>query len=396
MTEKKWVLVVDDNQQNLKVLGSILKANGLSPAFANNGAKALSSVKQRLPDIILLDIMMPGMNGFEVCQQLKQDATTKNIPVIFLSAKTEKEDVIQGLELGAVDYVTKPFNQHELLTRINTHLELQTTKEELQKALAAKEEVLQQLEKQNEELHSQNAKLALLTRQLAEAQEDKLFQLNQAYERFVPREFLSLLGKQSIIDINLGDQIETEMTVLFADIRGFTSISEQMTPPDNFDFINNYFGQMVPIILQYQGVIDKYIGDAIMALFPSAEDAINAALTMLKTLVRYNQILQTTDLPTVQIGIGIHTGRLMLGIIGGQTRMDGTVISDAVNIASRLEGLTKTYHTPLLISETTYLKLSDTSKYHIRELDCIKVKGKSQYIKIFEVFSDNRHYTDLM
>ncbi|MEK8016252.1 MAG: adenylate/guanylate cyclase domain-containing protein, partial [Candidatus Parabeggiatoa sp.] len=238
--------------------------------------------------------------------------------------------MITGLELGAVDYVTKPFNKSELITRINTHLELQATKEELKKALAAKENALEQLEKQNQALHSQNIKLEQLTQKLAEAQKEKLFQLNKAYERFVPHAFLSLLGKQSIIDINLGDQIETEMTIFFADIRGFTSISEQMTPQDNFDFINNYFGQMEPIIIQYQGIIDKYIGDAIMAVFPySADDAISAAITMLKTLVKYNQILQRAGLPTLKIGIGIHTGPLMLGTIGGQKRMDGTVISDA-------------------------------------------------------------------
>ncbi|RKZ87384.1 MAG: hypothetical protein DRR19_13705 [Candidatus Parabeggiatoa sp. nov. 1] len=381
MKRKPTILIVDDNPGNLAVLGSIVTENGYIPGFATNGAIALASVKKKRPDLILLDVMMPEMDGFEVCRQLKQDATLADIPIIFLTAKTEKEDVIAGLSLGAVDYVTKPFNKSELLSRVNTHLELQATKEELRNTL-------EQLEKQNNELHSKNVKLELLTQELAEAQKEKLFQLNQAYERFVPRTFLGLLGKQSITDINLGDQIEREMTILFADIRGFTSISEEMTPQDNFDFINNYFGQMEPIILQYQGIIDKYIGDAIMALFPySVDDAISAAIAMLKTLVNYNKILQRAGLPILQIGIGIHTGPLMLGTIGGQNRMDGTVISDAVNIASRIEGLTKTYRTPLLISEASYLGLSETAKYLIRRLDRVKVKGKSKYVNIFEVFS---------
>jgi hemerythrin len=125
-----------------------------------------------------------------------------------------------------------------------------------------------------------------------------------------------------------------------------------------------------------------------MALFPlSAEDAINSAIAMLKKLVEYNKILQTAGLPKIQIGIGIHTGSMMLGTIGGQNRMDTTVISDAVNIASRLESLTKTYGNPLLISEATYLKLADISKYHVRLLDRVKVKGKSEYVKILEVFT---------
>jgi signal transduction histidine kinase len=139
MSDKKLILAVDDSPPNLKVLGNILKENGLSPALVSNGIKALSSVKKRLPDLILLDVMMPDMDGFEVCKQLKQDAATKDIPVIFLTAKTEKEDVIGGLELGAVDYVTKPFNSNELMTRVNTHLELKAAKEELKQALATKD-----------------------------------------------------------------------------------------------------------------------------------------------------------------------------------------------------------------------------------------------------------------
>jgi two-component system sensor histidine kinase ChiS len=386
MKRKRTILLVDDNPKNLGILGTVLAESERSLYFATNGALALDIAKNKHPDLILLDIMMPDMDGFEVCRRLKQDPLLAEIPIIFLTAKTEKDDVITGLELGAVDYVTKPFNKKELLTRVNTHIELQATRDELKEALIAKENALKQLAEQNKELYSKNAKLELLTQELAEAQKDKLFKLNKSYERFVPRIFLSLLGKKSIIDINLGDQIETEMTIMFTDIRGFTSISEAMTPQDNFDFINNYFGQMEPIILQYKGIIDKYIGDAIMALFPySVDDAISAAIAMLKRLVEYNQILQTAGLPALQIGIGIHTGPLMLGTIGGQNRMDGTVISDAVNIAARIEELTKTYRTPLLISEATYLKLSDTTRYSIRKLDRVKIKGKSKYVNIFEV-----------
>lgn len=138
MNEKQLVLVVDDNPQNLKVLGSILTENGLKPAFAQSGRKALISIQTRRPDLILLDIMMPEMDGFELCQQLQQNPETQDIPVIFLTAKTEKEDVIQGLELGAVDYVTKPFNTLELIKRVKTHLRLKNTEEQLKQALAAK------------------------------------------------------------------------------------------------------------------------------------------------------------------------------------------------------------------------------------------------------------------
>ncbi|MDM8568297.1 response regulator [Thiotrichales bacterium HSG1] len=215
----------------------------------------------------------------------------------------------------------------------------------------------------------------------------KLEKYNKSYERFVPHEFLNFLNKESIVDINLGDQVEKEMTILFSDIRDFTSISEKLTPEDNFDFINTYLGYMEPVILQYQGIIDKYIGDAIMVLFPTnADDALKGAIAMLKVLAKYNNTLRYTEFGKINIGIGLHTGKLMLGIIGGQSRMDGTVISDAVNSASRVESLTKFYGISLLITEYTFKKLTDPSQYSIRVTDITKVKGKTSKIMVYEVF----------
>ncbi|WP_353572045.1 AAA family ATPase, partial [Candidatus Albibeggiatoa sp. nov. BB20] len=221
--------------------------------------------------------------------------------------------------------------------------------------------------------------------------------LNQAYERFVPREFLSLLDKQSVMDVRLGDQVEKEMSILFSDIRDFTTISEQMPPQENFDFINAFLSRMEPNILDFNGFIDKYIGDAIMALFPTnADDALQAAIDMLITLNEYNKTRGRPGRPVIRIGIGIHTGQLMLGTVGGRSRMDGTVISDAVNLASRIEGLTKTYGTSLLITEHTYHKLSDPSQYKIRMIDRVRVKGKSEAVTVYEVFdADAQHIINL-
>lgn len=227
--------------------------------------------------------------------------------------------------------------------------------------------------------------LATNNQELQRLQTEAL-RLVRAYERFVPREFLNLLGKQSIVDIQLGDQVEQEMTVLFSDIRGFTSLSEKMTPHETFEFINNYLGQMEPIIFEYHGVIDKYMGDAIMAVFPAANDAVSGAITMLKTLATYNQLLQITQFPPLHIGIGLNTGRLMLGTVGGKQRMEGTVIADAVNLASRVEELTKIYQTPLLITEHTYRQLEDPMQYHIRVVDVVKVKGKLEEVTVYEVY----------
>ncbi|HAX76169.1 MAG TPA: adenylate/guanylate cyclase domain-containing protein, partial [Cyanobacteria bacterium UBA11372] len=214
-----------------------------------------------------------------------------------------------------------------------------------------------------------------------------LIQLNVAYSRFVPRQFLQLLNKESIIDVQLGDQVQQEMSVLFSDIRDFTTLSETMTPEENFKFINAYLSRMEPAILENNGFIDKYIGDAIMALFSgSADDAVKAGIAMLQRLAEFNTNRGRMGRPRIKIGIGINTGSMMLGTVGGHSRMDGTAISDAVNLASRLEGLTKNYGVALLISEKTFLTLNNPADYAIRLIDRVKVKGKSEQVIVYEVF----------
>ncbi len=211
--------------------------------------------------------------------------------------------------------------------------------------------------------------------------------LTDAYGRFVPHQFLYLLGYESIINVNLGDQVQEEMSVLFADIRDFTTLSESMTPQENFNFINAYLSRMEPAITSNSGFIDKYIGDAIMALFSNcADDAVKAGIAMLNILTGYNLHRQNVGYVPIKIGIGINTGSLMLGTVGGNSRMDSTVISDAVNLASRIEGLTKNYSVPLLISQATFERLRDPDNYAIRIVDKVQVKGKSQFVTVYEVF----------
>ncbi|WP_017303675.1 adenylate/guanylate cyclase domain-containing protein [Spirulina subsalsa] len=177
------------------------------------------------------------------------------------------------------------------------------------------------------------------------------------------------------------------MSVLFSDIRNFTRLSEQMSPEKTFQFINDYLSWMNPAILQNNGFIDKYIGDGIMALFAqSPDDAVKAGIGLLERLNQYNQHRVTQGKSDLEIGIGINTGVLMLGTVGSANRMENTVISDAVNLASRIEQLTKTYGIPLLISESTFNQLKEGLNY-IREIDHVKVKGKSQGVTIYEVFA---------
>jgi len=215
---------------------------------------------------------------------------------------------------------------------------------------------------------------------------NNISQMTEAYSHFVPRQFLDFLGKETFVDIKLGDQVEKDMTVMFSDIRSFTEISEHMTPKENFDYINYYLGYMEPVIRNNNGFIDKYIGDSIMALFGyNAEDAINASIEMRLKLSQFNQVMDQFSKPSINSGIGIHSGSLMLGVVGGEGRMDGTVISDAVNLASRLEGLTKVYGSSIIISQDTLIKLNNPSQYNYRFLDIVKVKGKNEAVYIFEI-----------
>jgi len=215
----------------------------------------------------------------------------------------------------------------------------------------------------------------------------ELFALNEAYERFVPRQFLQLLNKKSIVDVQFGDQVQKEMSILFSDIRDFTMLSESMTPQENFKFINAYFSRMEPAIIENKGFIDKYIGDEIMALFSGgADSAVKAGITMLQTLTEYNQHRAKQGYVPLQIGIGINTGSLMLGTVGGKSRMDSTVIGDTVNLASRMEELTKNYGVSLLISHHTFLQLQDSNQYNFRIIDRLKVKGKSAAVSVYEIF----------
>ena len=213
----------------------------------------------------------------------------------------------------------------------------------------------------------------------------KQVQLTKAYQRFVPEQLLESLDKKSILDVQLGNQVQKEMTILFSDIRSFTNISEQLEPAENFKFVNDYLSAVVPSIRKYDGYVDKYIGDAIMALFTKkSSDAVNSAIDMLSKLEILNKKRVKDNLPNISIGIGINTGSVMLGTLGVPDRMEGSVISDTVNLSARLEELTKYYKVPLIISSETEKMLPKAITR--REIDEIEVKGKTNRVRIFEVF----------
>jgi adenylate cyclase len=221
-----------------------------------------------------------------------------------------------------------------------------------------------------------------------------------AFFRFVPTQFLSLLGKQSAVDISLGDSSLKSMSVLFSDIRKFTSIAEEMDPEHSFNLLNSYLLRMELPINSNDGFVDKYVGDAIMALFSetpglgddpnekktSADRAINAAVGMRRQLDEFNRLQRQGKGEILNIGIGINTGSLMLGTVGSEHRLDTTVIGDSVNLASRLEKLTQYYRSSIIISEWTFNHLTSPRSLLIREIDRVIVKGKTEPCLIYDVY----------
>ena len=207
---------------------------------------------------------------------------------------------------------------------------------------------------------------------------------------FVPNEFIRLLGKKSLMELKLGDHLKREMTIFFSDIRQFTEIFESISPEEGFRFINSYFTRVVPIINQYGGFVDKYVGDSIMAIFPQsngADMAVRASVEIQKQIREYNKHRASTGYRALNVGIGIHTGPIILGVVGTHNRMQNTVISDAVNLASRIEGLTKTFGVAMAISGQTFRRLEHPEKYMFRYLGNVRVKGKSEPTSVYEILN---------
>jgi two-component system sensor histidine kinase ChiS len=221
------------------------------------------------------------------------------------------------------------------------------------------------------------------------ALDDYTAKVDASIHRFIPTEFLHHLEKNDFHELKLGDHVKKDMTIFFSDIRAFTELSEQLTPEESFAFVNSYLSRVVPIIKTHGGFIDKYMGDGIMALFADArgaDQAVESAVEMQVKMVEYNGHRAKMEYRPISMGIGIHTGPLMLGVVGVLDRMEGTVISDAVNLSSRLQSIAKAFNIPLVISERTFMQLDDPGKYKYRFIGKVRVKGKDAPVSVFEIF----------
>lgn len=336
------ILVVDDETINQKVLINHLSKAKYDVTTAFNGEEALIALDHMGKfDLVLLDVMMPKMSGFEVCQKIRERFSSAELPVIIITAKNQVTDLVEGFSSGANDYIVKPFSKDEFISRVKTHLELH--------------------------------------------------KINSAYNRFIPIEFLKSIGRESILDVQLGDQIQQEITVLFCDIRSYSTLSESMTPKENFNFLNAFLKRVAPLIKQHNGFINQFLGDGVMALFlKSTGDSIRSSIAIQKELHNYNQDRIRENRLPIEAGIGLHNGPLMMGIIGHEDRMDPGVVSDTVNTAARMEGLTKYYGASIILSESTLQKVPNPSIFNYRALGIVQVKGKNQALKIYEVFDGDK------
>lgn len=207
----------------------------------------------------------------------------------------------------------------------------------------------------------------------------------QFYYKFVPEQFKDLLHKTKFTDLSLGDAESINLTVLFCDIRSFSLNSEMMTAKENFEFINVIYGTAGPIIRKHNGFVDKYIGDAVMALFENADDAVRCGRELYNEIVLNPEIHEKINISSIDIGIGIHTGMARIGIVGEEERMSGTVISNTVNLSSRLESLTKQYHTAMIITKDTLDNMDDPDSLNLRYLGMIQVAGVNEVKALYEV-----------
>lgn len=380
MAHRARILIVDDERFNIDILVELLRSD-YAIMVAKNGKRALETARSHTPpDLILLDILMPEIDGYEVCRRLKADEKTRHIPVIFVTAMQSINDETTGLNLGAVDYITKPLSPPIVRARVKTHLdvlmaqnEVRSLNQELQHALDDQKRAYEILEQTQIQLAETQA-MAVMTR---------------VFEKFVPKQFLTCIAKDGLEHIKLGTVELNTVTLLFSDIRSFTHMAESMTPGDVFSFLNSYLHRMQTPIEHHNGFIDKFIGDAIMALFDGEQahqtrNAARAARDMQRHLHAYNQERNTWGQHPIHAGIGLHTGPVMMGTIGSENRMDSTVIGDVVNLAARLETLTKSYRCRIIISDDLFRCL-DPDDFCCRTLDRVVVKGRTHPVLVHEL-----------
>jgi adenylate cyclase len=337
------VLIAEDNRDSRELVSDIMLSLGHTPEAASNGRIALEKILADPPDLVILDINMPEMDGFEVCAAIKRNPATAEIPVLMLTAQVDVDSRVRGLGLGADDYLPKPFHPRELIARVETRLR-------------AKEET-DSLRKQRE-------------------------QIRRTFERFVTHEIVEQLLEDPT-RIQLGGALTT-VTILFADLEGFTSLAEHTDPTHLIEVLNAYHMLLVQHIKANGGTVDKFLGDGVMALYNTPLPQDDHALRAVRTALNIRDALpefHTQFPPMFRLGVnvGIHTGPAIVGNVGTPDLMDFTAVGDTVNLASRLQGLSD--NNEITVSEETF---SLVSRYVVgHRVGEQTVRGREERVVIY-------------
>lgn len=362
---KADILIVDDVVANLRVLEGLLSAEGYKCRVARDGVSAIRAAESKPPDLIMLDITMPEMDGYEVCRRLRDINTLHEVPIIFVSALDNTTDKVKAFASGGVDYVTKPFQAEEVLARVGTHVEVTR----LQRQLAST----------NAELE---ARVADRTRELTDQVE--------LFRKFVPPTFMQAMDGKDF-DVVEGIAREERFTVLCCDIRRFTNFSESISCTDVYRFLNSYFAVMEPGVREYGGFVYQYVGDEIMALFDLvdhtySDSGVQAALAFQKRILPdYNEGRARAGYEPIEVGVGVNTGPVAIGIAGTPERMDACAFGGSVNLAARCQSLTKEFKAPIIVTEETYRNLKDPNDYQVKTLGEIEIRGMEEKVLLYEV-----------
>jgi class 3 adenylate cyclase len=340
------ILVVDDVAPNVELLEALLSVQGYEVSTAYDGFEALEKVLTDDPDLILLDVMMPGMNGYEVCQKLKQQEWTRSIPIVLLTALDQIEDKVRGLDAGADDFLTKPFNKVELLARVRSLLRIRSYHNEIE----------------------QNRRL-----------------LYRLLNRYMSEEIVTAILSDPEKSLKLGGE-KKEVAMLFADIRGFTTFAETTTAENVVEVLNECFNEITEAVFDNYGTFDKYVGDCVLAFYGAPisdgndlQRAIRTALEMQQRFARMAEKWTDPARKALGLGVGVNVGEVVVGNIGSQRLMDYTIIGDKVNTAQRLEQVA--LRGQIVISEEVY----ERAKSYIQAspMPPVALKGKREPVKAY-------------
>jgi len=340
---KARILVVDDTPLNLKLLGDLLAVKGYAISTAASGEEALATMTAEMPDIVLLDVMMPGLSGYDVCRRIRADPATALLPVVMVTSLDPQQERIHGIEAGADDFLSKPINQPELFARVRSLLRIKSLQDEVRR--------------QAEALKQWNAKLEDRVRdQVAELQ--RLSQLKRFFAPAVAEAIVNA-GEQSILAPH-----RREICYVFVDLRGFTAFTDSAEPEEVQAVLHDYHAAMGRLITEHEGTLDRFAGDGILVFFndplPIPEPGKRAARMALAMRAAFGGLRERwlESGYDLDLGIGIARGYATLGAFGFEERFDYSAIGGVVNLAARLCGEAKAGE--ILIDQRTRAALGDT------------------------------------